>query len=53
MTTNAQGPGITESAGAALLSEPGGVNIQLGLTVGTQSAKWHQKPSSKKYHYGL
>lgn len=29
MTTNAQGPGITESAGAALLSEPGGVNIQL------------------------
>lgn len=25
----------------------------VGLTVGTQSAKRHQKPSSAKYHYGL
>ena len=30
-----------------------GAKHAFGLTVGTQSAKWHQKPSSAKYHYGL
>lgn len=30
-----------------------GAKHAAGLTVGTQSAKRHQKPSSTKYHYGL
>lgn len=30
-----------------------GAKRAVGLTVATQSAKQHQKPSSAKYHYGL
>lgn len=52
MTTNAQGPGSPSLPAQHFSLEPGGVNTQLASLWAHSQQKWHQKPSSKKYHYG-